>query len=129
MDNEDMQKMLETMLSKRDKDGKKYPRPDGGVIRWKRQVEREIGDKKKHGWRLRTRLNEELRNPKEFIIVEEAPSEDKDKDKNKDKDKDKDKDKKHVFSKDVDTGLTTPKKRIFKNNTAAKAARKVIDEG
>jgi hypothetical protein len=109
MDPEDMQKMLETMLSKRDKEGKKYPGPDGGVIRWKRQVEREIGDKKKHGWRLWTRLNEELRNPKEFIIVEEAPSDDKDKD-----NKDKDKEKKHVYSIDVDTGATTPKKRLFK---------------
>ena len=60
--------------------------------------------------------------PKEFIIVEEAPSEDKD----KDKDKEKDKDKKRVYSSmDVDTGLTTPKKRIFKSNTV-KTAQKLL---
>jgi hypothetical protein len=121
MDSEAMQKVLEAILSKRDKDGKKYPGTDGDTFRWKRQVEREIGDKKKHGWRLWTRINEDLRLPKEFIIVEEAPSEDKD----KEKDKDKDKEKKHVYSIDVDTGATTPKKRIFKNNTA-KAAKKLL---
>ena len=92
---EALQKMLEAIISKRDKDGKKYPGTDGDTFRWKRQVEREIGDKKKHGWRLWTRLNEDLRTPKEFIIVEEAPSEDKDKEKDKDKDKDNDKDKKN----------------------------------
>jgi hypothetical protein len=54
MDSEDMRKMLEAILAKKDKDGKKYPGPDGDAIRWKRQIEREIGDKKKHGWRLRT---------------------------------------------------------------------------
>jgi len=53
--------------------------------------------------------------------VEEAPSEDKD----KDKDKEKDKEKKRVYSIDVDIGATTPKKRIFKNNTA-KAAQKLL---
>jgi hypothetical protein len=52
--------------------------------------------------------------------VKEAPSDDKDKD-----DKDKDKDKKHVHSIDVDTGLTTPQKRVFKSNTA-KAAQKLL---
>ena len=116
-----MQKVLEAILSKRDRDGKKYPGTDGDTFRWKRQVEREIGDKKKHGWRLWTRLNEDLRTPKEFIIVEEAPSEDKDKDKTKEKDKES----KHVYSIDVDTGATTPKKRIFKDNTA-KAAKKLL---
>jgi hypothetical protein len=120
MDNEDMQKVIEAMLSKRDKEGKKYPGPDGSVIRWKRQVEREIRDKKKHGWRLWTRLNEELRTPPEYIIVKETPSDDKDKD-----NKEKDKDKTHVYLIDVDTGATTPKKRIFKNNTA-KAAQKLL---
>jgi hypothetical protein len=53
--------------------------------------------------------------------VEEAPSEDKD----KDKDKEKDKEKKRVYSIDVDIGATTPKKRIFKNNTA-RAAQKLL---
>jgi hypothetical protein len=91
MDNEDVQKMIEAMTSKRNKEGKKYPGQDGDVFRWKRQVEREIGDKKKHGWRLWTRLNEGLRTP-EFIIVKEVPSEDKDKN-----NKDKDKEKKHVY--------------------------------
>jgi hypothetical protein len=52
MDSEAMQKMLEAILTKKDKGGKKYPGTDGDIIRWKRQVEREIGDKKKHGWRL-----------------------------------------------------------------------------
>ena len=121
MDSEDMRKMLEAILAKKDKDSKKYPGTNGDIIRWKRQVEREIGDKKKHGWQLWTRLNEELRLPKEFIIVEEAPSEDKDKDKTKEKDKET----KHVYSIDVDTGATTPKKRIFKDNTA-KAAKKLL---
>ena len=121
MDSEDIQKMLEAMLTKKDKESKKYPGTDGDTFRWKRQVEREIGDKKKHGWQLWTRLNEDLRTPKEFIIVEEAPSEDKDKDKTKEKDKET----KHVYSIDVDTGATTPKKRIFKDNTA-KAAKKLL---
>jgi hypothetical protein len=93
MDNEDMQKMLEAMLSKRDKESKKYPGPEGGVIRWKRQMERKAGDKKIHKYRLWTRLTEELRSPPEYIIVKETPPDDKDKD-----NKDKDKDKKHVYS-------------------------------
>jgi hypothetical protein len=83
-------------------------------------LERKAGDKENHGYRLWSRLQEDQRSPKEYIIVKETPSGDKDKD-----NKDKDKDNKHVHPMDVDTGMSTPKKGIFKNNTA-KAAQKLL---
>jgi hypothetical protein len=86
-------------------------------------VVRKLGSKKLHKHLLVNRLNKDLRNIKQFIIVKETPSEDKTK--NKDKDKDKDKKKNYVYSKDVDTGVATPKKKIFESNTAS-AAKKLL---
>jgi len=63
------------------------------------------------------RLNKDLRKAKQFIIVKETRSED------KDKDKDKDKKKKYIYSKDIDTGVATPKKKIFGDNTATEAKK------
>jgi hypothetical protein len=87
------------MLLKKNKDGNKYPGPDGNVCRWKRQVMRKLGSKKVHSHLLVNRLNQDLRNVKEFIVVKETPTEDKD----KNKDKEKDTKKNYIYSKDVDT--------------------------
>jgi hypothetical protein len=78
--------------------GKKYPGPDGSVIRWKRQVEREIGDRRQEEARMAT-VDTTQRRTKDSQGIHhrgggtEAPSED--------KDKEKDKEKKHVYSIDV----------------------------
>ena len=74
------------MLMKKNKDGNKYPGPDGSVCRWKRQVMRKLGSKKVHSHLLVNRLNKDLRRVKEFIIVKETQTEDKDKNKDKEKD-------------------------------------------
>jgi hypothetical protein len=78
-------------------------------------VIRKLGSKKQHKHLLVNRLNKDLRKAKQFIIVKERPSED--------KDKDKDKKKKYIYSKDIDTGVATPKKKIFGDNTATEAKK------
>ena len=75
MDQQDIKELLEAMLSKKDKDGNKYPGPDGSVCRWKRQVMRKLGSKKVHSHLLVNRLNKDLRRVKEFIIVKETQTE------------------------------------------------------
>ena len=121
MDQQDIKELLEAMLLKKTKDGNKYPGPDGNVCRWKRQVMRKLGSKKEHNHLLVNRLNKDLRKAKQFIIVKETRSEDKDKDKNKAKEKDTKKN--YIYSKDVDTGVATPKKKIFESNTASEAKK------
>ena len=119
MDQQDIKELLEAMLMKKNKDGNKYPGPDGSVCRWKRQVMRKLGSKKEHNHLLVNRLNKDLRNVKEFIIAKETPTEDKD----KNKDKEKDTKKNYIYSQDVDTGVATPKKKIFESNTASEAKK------
>ena len=119
MDQQDIKELLEAMLMKKNKDGNKYPGPDGSVCRWKRQVMRKLGSKKAHNHLLVNRLNKDLRRVKEFIIVKETQTEDKD----KNKDKEKDTKKNYIYSQDVDTGVATPKKKIFESNTASEAKK------
>ena len=117
MDQQDIKELLEAMLTKKEKNANKYPGPGGSVVRWKRTVIRKLGSKKQHKHLLVNRLNKDLRKAKQFIIVKETRSED------KDKDKDKDKKKKYIYSKDIDTGVATPKKKIFGDNTATEAKK------
>jgi hypothetical protein len=119
MDQQDIKELLEAMLMKKNKDGNKDPGPDGSVCRWKRQVMRKLGSKKVHSHLLVNRLNKDLRRVKEFIIVKETQTEDKD----KNKDKEKDTKKNYIYSQDVDTGVATPKKKIFESNTRHRRRR------
>ena len=74
MDQQDIKELLEAMISKKSKEGNKYPGPGGSVYRWKRQVMRKLGSKKLHKHLLVNRLNKDLRNIKQFIIAKETPS-------------------------------------------------------
>jgi hypothetical protein len=115
MDQQDIKELLEAMLTKKDKNASKYPGPGGSVVRWKRTVIRELGSEKQHKHLLVDRLIKDPRKAKQFITVKETLSEDKDKDKGKKK--------KYIYSKDIDTGVATPKKKIFGDNTATEAKK------